>query len=564
MTDSSGARMYVFRGGRRDVPGQRLTAELADDLRAVAAPASAEALRQGVLRALIRAGELESILADAGAAAAARLARLTDDLASLLVGGGADGRAARAISPDALAALPVPATVSTSPPEGFSYYALHPLDFARLAERLASPGGPVRVVGIRSIGTTLSAVTVAALRRQGIRAERVTVRPVGHPYDRRIELAARERRWVQDGLAEGARFWVVDEGPGLSGSSFLAAGDALASAGGPRDHIVFLGSRAPDPDALIAPDGARRWRSFRSERVEGGARPPRDVGEPLGGGAWRRHAYDDEARWPASWTTLERLKFLSRDGRRILKFEGMGRHGAECLERARAIAEAGFGPAPRDEGEGFLSTPRLAAPPLQAEDLSTAVLERLADYCAFRASAFPVPSAPSEELITMTRTNFSVEMGCELPADLSLEVARPAIVDGKMDPHEWLRASSGADSGPDELFKVDATAHGDDHFLPGPADIAWDLAGAIVEWRMDADAQSVFLERYRRRSGDRPGPRLRAYLAAYALFRLGYAAMAAGALQDAAEVRRLVAARQRYRAALIEGLRPAGSAGDLG
>lgn len=560
MTDSSGYRMHVFRSGRRDVPGPRLTAELADDLRAVAASASAEPLRRVVLRALIRAGELESILADTGAAAADLLTRLTDELASLLVDSSAGGRAALAISPDALAALPVPATVSTSPPEGFSYYALHPLDFARLAERLASPEAPVRVVGIRSIGTTLSAVTVAALRRHGIRAERVTVRPVGHPYDRRVALTPREHRWVQDGLAEGARFWVVDEGPGLSGSSFLAAGDALASAGAPRDHIVFLGSRAPDPDALLAPDGARRWRSFRSARVEGGARPLGGVGEPLGGGAWRRHVYDDEARWPASWTTLERLKFLSCDGSRMLKFEGMGRHGAECLERARAIAEAGFGPEPRDEGEGFLSTPRLASPPLRAEDLSAAVLERLADYCAFRASAFPVSSAPREELLTMSRTNFSVEMGVELPADLPLEVVRPAIVDGKMDPHEWLRASPDSD----ELFKVDAIAHGDDHVLPGPADIAWDLAGAIIEWRMDADAQRVFLERYRRRSGDRPGPRLRAYLTAYALFRLGYAAMAAGALQDPAEVRRLVAARQRYRAALIESLRPTRSAGDFG
>ncbi|WP_437597709.1 hypothetical protein [Sorangium sp. So ce590] len=581
MTDSSGYSMYVFRSGRRDVPGQRLVAELADDLRALAAPAGADRRPGVVLRALIRAGELESILADAGAGSASLLAGLTDDLAAMLVGGddagalaisdgptsdhgGADvwpRTARRPTTPEALAALAVidvPATVRISPPEGFSFYALHPLDFARLAERLASPAAPVRVVGIRSIGTTLSAVTAAALRRQGIRAGRITVRPSGHPYDRRVELGARELRWVQDGIAEGAQFWVADEGPGFSGSSFLSTGDALVSAGVPRGNVVFLGSRAMDPDALIAPDGARRWRSFRAERVECGTQLPGDAGEFIGAGAWRRRCYDDELRWPPSWTSMERLKCLSRDGSRILKFEGMGRYGAECLERARSVAQAGFGPEPRDEGQGFLSYPWLPGRPLQAGDLSAAVLERLADYCAYRATAFPVPSPAVDELIAMARTNLSTEMGDDLPDELHLEIARPALVDGKMDPHEWLGSSSG------ELFKVDASGHGDDHFLPGPADIAWDLAGAIIEWRMAPDARRAFLERYRRRSGDDPERRLPAYLLAYSLLRLGYAAMAAASLPDEGEARRFMAARHRYRAALIEGLAPSAFSGALG
>ncbi|WP_437904006.1 hypothetical protein WME95_36770 [Sorangium sp. So ce327] len=569
MDDSSGYRMYVFRGGRRDVPGRRLVDELAGDLRAIAGPGGAERPRDVVLSALIRAGELESLLADAGAESASALAQLTDDLAAALIRGeGAcalaieDGQtsghgqpdvwrrtAGRLAAPEALTAVGVPAIVSTSPPEGFSFYALHPLDFARLAERLASPPAPVRVVGIRSIGTTLSAVTAAALRGQGIRAGRTTVRPSGHPYDRRVELDAGQIRWVEDGIAEGARFWVVDEGPGLSGSSFLAAGDALVRAGVPRASVVFLGSRAPDPDALVAPDGASRWRSFRSERAEGGAQLPGDAGEPIGAGAWRRRCYEDESRWPPSWTSMERLKYLSRDERRILKFEGMGRYGAECLERAHGVFRAGFGPEPRDEGQGFCSYPWLPGRPLQADDLFAAELERLADYCAFRASAFPAPGPAADELIAMARTNFSLEMRRELPGELHLELARPVIVDGRMDPHEWRRSSSG------ELVKVDACGHGDDHFLPGPTDIAWDLAGAIVEWRMPRGARRAFLERYRRRSGDDPERRLPAYLLAYTLLRLGHAAMAAASLVDEGEALRLSAARHRYRAALIEDLR---------
>ncbi|WP_437672627.1 hypothetical protein [Sorangium sp. So ce131] len=554
MSSSAAYNMYVFRSSRRDVPGPRLTAELAADVQAIAAPSSPgqSALRRLVLRALIRAGELESLLADAARPEpASLLARVADDLAALLVSGAspASTPSALRVAPESIAALDVPATVSTSPPEGFSFYALHPLDYARLADRLASSQAPVRVVGVRSIGTTLSAVTAAALRRRGIRADRITVRPSGHPYDRRVELGPQELRWVADGLAEGAQFWIVDEGPGFSGSSFLSTADALVAAGAPHARVVLLGSRTPDPDALVASDAARRWRSFRSERAQDGALPQVDAGEFIGGGAWRRHTYDDdEARWPPSWTTMERLKYISRDGSRLLKFEGMGRYGAECFDRAHGLSHAGFGPAPRDEGEGFFSYPRLPGRPLQAGDLSAAVLERLADYCAFRASAFQVPSPAVDELIAMSRNNFSTETGGELPDHVRPEIVRPAIVDGKMDPHEWLRSPSG------ELFKVDASGHGDDHFLPGPADIAWDLAGAMIEWRMDAAARSAFLERYRRRSGDRPEPRLPAYLAAYSLFRLGYAAMAAAALQDPGEARRLLAARDRYRAALLEDL----------
>ncbi|WP_438015500.1 hypothetical protein WMF18_32160 [Sorangium sp. So ce315] len=587
MTDSSGYSMYVFRSGRRDVPGRRLVDELAADLRALDAAAGAELRRAVVLRALIRAGEIESILADAGAESASLLARITDDLAALLVddgGAGApaipDGQTSGHGRPDvwprtarrlataetlaalaALTSVDVPATVPTSPPEGFSFYALHPLDFARLAERLAPSTAPVRVVGVRSIGTTLSAATAAALRRRGIRADRTTVRPTGHPYDRRVELADGQRRWVQDGIAEGAQFWVADEGPGFSGSSFLSAGDALIGAGVPRGDIVLLGSREPDPDALVAPDGARRWRSFRAERIVGGLHVPPGMGEFIGAGQWRRRLYEDESRWPPSWTAMERFKCLSRDGSRILKFEGMGRYGAECLERAHGVFQAGFGPEPRDEGEGFVSYPWIAGRPLQPDDLSAAVVERLADYCALRASAFALPGMPGpavEELITMAHHNFSTEMGKDLPGALVLDIARPVLVDGKMDPPEWLGSSSG------ELFKVDASGHGDDHFLPGPTDIAWDLAGAMIEWRMAPDARRAFLDRYRRRSGDDAERRLPAYLLAYALLRLGHAAIAAVSLPDDAEARRLVAARHRYRAA-IEGITGiTGGAGSAG
>jgi hypothetical protein len=110
-----------------------------------------------------------------------------------------------------------------------------------------------------------------------------------------------------------------------------------------------------------------------------------------------------------------------------------------------------------------------------------------------------------------------------------------------MMPSSWLETSDG------QWRKLDGALHGDDHFFPGPADIAWDLAGAIVEWGMDANAAQYMLARYRRRSGDDPRPRLPAYLLAYTVFRLGYCGMAAFVMRGSAEEPRLRRAATHYR-----------------
>ncbi len=52
------------------------------------------------------------------------------------------------------------------------------------------------VLGIRSIGVTLSAVACAALRLRGIECRRFTVRPTGHPYDRKLELTPEFCEWI--------------------------------------------------------------------------------------------------------------------------------------------------------------------------------------------------------------------------------------------------------------------------------------------------------------------------------------------------------------------------------
>jgi thiamine kinase-like enzyme len=100
------------------------------------------------------------------------------------------------------------------------------------------------------------------------------------------------------------------------------------------------------------------------------------------------------------------------------------------------------------------------------------------------------------------------------------------------------------------LLKTDSGSHGDDHFFPGPTDIAWDLAAAIIEWQMNEQQTTQFLDRYRHASGDDARARIDGFIKAYAVFRLAYFLMAENAMSGQGEQVRLQSAAATYRAVL--------------
>jgi hypothetical protein len=174
----------------------------------------------------------------------------------------------------------------------------------------------------------------------------------------------------------------------------------------------------------------------------------------------------------------------------------------------------------------------------------------LGRYCATRAALFPA-TPDLAGLTEMARANVAFATGVTLPGDWRLGCERPVIVDGRLHPHEWMRADSGA------LAKCDGAAHGDDHLYPGPADVAWDLAGAVVEWDLSVPQRELLLATYRAAAGEDPGNRLDRYEIAYAAFRACASAMAAhGAAPD--EAARLGADHQRYRGVLRAALARSG------
>lgn len=529
--------MWIFRDGKKTVPTRKMIGELETSLRS----ASGEN-REALLDSLIRAGELEAALADCDSAASVGGAALTDALARAFLGEAQTLRSTHELLAR-LARQSIPTEITISPPEGFAYYALSPLDFSAGLRLPLAPEDSWAVIGIRSIGTTLSALASASLERRGTHAQRITVRPTGHPFDRATDFTPQQELWVANFHHHGAWFLIVDEGPGMSGSSFLSVAEALERTGVPADRIYLAGSRDPDLETLRAPDAARRWRRYHWQSVTSRIHAKYRNHEFFGADQWRARHFAEED-WPSCWTQMERLKFLSSNGNTLYKFEGFGRFGREVQERSQRLARAGFGCSVENAGDGMSAYSYVDGRPLWAADLTGEILERIAEYCAHRHE-FLAPGPVCQQLPEMLAFNLEQEFGAPPPCDLEgLICERPVVADGRMHPHEWMRTRDG------RILKFDGSSHGDDHFFPGPTGIAWDLAGAIVEWRMNQDAADRLAEKYKTLTGDDPSGVLPVYLLAYSVFRMSYCKMAAEAEKGTPEAARLEKSYRLYRDAV--------------
>ena len=525
--------MLVYRDTRSSVPSVELLSELGEWLDSE--PVS--------IAAVIISGTLECALADENHPAAEVARELTDVVAEAWL---TNERTPRERARSLLPTLSAPDTLAVSKPEGFAFYALDPEGFRALAREYARESrGPCAVIGVRSIGTTLSAMVRAELSSCGVTASRLSVRPTGHPWERSLSFDPSQEAFLER-QEEDAAYIVIDEGPGLSGSTLLAVCEALKARAVPDQRIHIFCSHAPDPALLLAKDAPTRWSRFRVHAAADVTRE-RAPGLDLSGGSWRALCYETEASWPGSWVEHERVKFLTPDRRELVKFAGYPPYDRVPFAHAQALAEAGFSPAVSRAAPGFLAHRWIAGRPLDRRLDRRTMLERIASYLTFRARAFQARAADStESLVAMTRINVAEGVRMELPPNFELELRTPVHADGRLMPFEWVREG-------EHVYKTDAVDHGDDDLFPGPTDLAWDLAGAVVEWKLDA-AETDFLSReHARLSGDDVRPRLPRYLIAYLSFRIGVLRFAA---RNMAENERLKKPRRYYverlRQALLE------------
>jgi hypothetical protein len=480
-----------------------------------------------------------------------------------------------------LGSFPLPATVMAAESEGYAWYGLYPETYVASARRFYAEFAPPTAVclGIRQIGASLAAVVAAALAERGCAVRLHTVRPRGHPFDRVFRPLSPLAAELRD-HSRSAHFLVIDEGPGLSGSSICCVAEALAAWGIAEERIVFFPSWNADGSGFVSAAARRRWPRHRRIVTE-----PEELGLPVtllarvlpgrdfidfSAGCWRRHLRAPVDTPPVQ-PQHERRKFLAFPAglgipsspagwRRVdpqalvmARFAGFGRRGIGARERAARLAEMGFGPPVVGAADGFLLTRFVPGRPLTWRHAGRREVEVMADYLARLRQDFPATEGtPPASLLEMVRSNISEGVGglwADRLGSLPLpESAPPTALDGRMFPHEWLAAGTA-------LVKTDGIDHHADHFYPGCTDIAWDLAATIIEFRLSPDLAALFLQSYVDLSGDRRATaRLPFFRRAYLAFRLGYSTLAAKNLAGSADGMQFGRAARRYRRLLQEEL----------
>ena len=414
-----------------------------------------------------------------------------------------------------LQALSLAGSVTTKQAEGYAFYAIYPEAYLQAAQ-FSGLGGDTMVIGIRSIGAGLAALVAAAIGAPPA----VTVRPIGHPFDRKLALG---EKLSQNLLAHQGPFAIADEGPGLSGSSFNSVADWLTERGVDESRIYFFPSHAGGLGQAAQQRHRQRWSGAKrhvvgfDELLVGTTNPAHQLAnwvseligplevplQDLSGGAWRGEN-PSLADFPAD-PALERRKFLAsgREGQWLVKFAGIGGNGEAKLNLAHRLADAGFAPRPAGLCHGFLVMAWLTN---EAAPNETVPRDRVLDYLAFRASLPPLGSgAGLGELFNMAQYNIGQRCGpaaAELVKKALGDPARfmpvPCCTDNRTHSWEWVKTAAG-------WFKLDGLDHHASHDLVGCQDIAWDLAGAAVELGLsqaERDSWTLELSRRIRRSID--------------------------------------------------------------
>lgn len=532
----------------------------------------------------IGAGELTQGLADAAFAQAACDARTDEQDAAMALsvtlagaviaswaastGESLPRQPASVAALDRLCACALPAEIEVKQAEGYAFYALYPEAYAEAAAGLA-PRPDAKVIGVRSIGAGLAAMVAATLGA----ADPVTVRPLGHPFARRLAVSDTLAAELAD--APAAEIVIVDEGPGLSGSSLGAVADWAEDQGLASKRLFFFPGHAGDLGPHASERHRQRWATAARPVVSFDALIPQRLAawvedligpatapmRDISGGGWRVLRYFDEAQWPAVNTFQERRKFLitTRTGEWLLKFCGLGARSHELLRRAQALSDAGFTPEVVGLRHGFLVQRWLGdARPLGAGIPDRERLtRRLGDYLAFRARRLAAPAdagADPTTLLEMARVNTAEALGAAAARrvegwasrldELAASVRR-VDTDNRLYRFEWLAMPDGL------LLKADAVDHAHAHDLIGCQDIGWDLAGAAVEFDLSEDEQARLCRRVT--EGDGEAARLGFYRLCYLAFQLGAHQMALEAHGHwPAEQVRLAAACDHYRRGLAD------------
>ncbi|MBY5567951.1 hypothetical protein HFO55_11940 [Rhizobium leguminosarum] len=451
--------------------------------------------------------------------------------------------------------------------EGYAFYALYPESYIEAA--LISKLTPKTVViGIRSIGTGLAALVSAALGAEPAHS----LRPTGHPFERQVHVTpALSKRILAD---PGTDFAIVDEGPGLSGSSFGCVGDWLQANGVASGRLHFFPSHAGEPGPHASKTHLTRWRDRPRHVVSFGnliltTQDPkhrlhtwaadvvgvaRSSWRDLSGGAWRDVRFRDPSFWPPSYMQMEKRKFLMEaEGEAWhVKFAGLCGSDVDKARRGALLSEAGFTPRIAGTSYGFIIEEWIVGTPLDNSDVGRRhLVDHLGRYLGFRARHLTARNggASIQKLCEMAIFNIAEAAGSDTAEKLRRAIGAPERLagrlrrvdtDNRLHPWEWLTSTTG------RIIKTDALDHNAAHDLIGCQDIAWDVVGACVEFELSRKERDRFADLVGREADcDLRDDVLKFFEACYLGFQIGLWSQAKASV-DGAETARIERTIKRY------------------
>lgn len=459
--------------------------------------------------------------------------------------------------------MQLPEQITLNVPEGFVFYGLYPEVYLEATSEFIKEMKPEKtlVIGLRSIGTVLSALIGAHLQSVGCVVKTLTVRPRGHPFNRFLVLDEKIKNMIRQ--STGYYVIIADEGPGLSGSSIGGTLSAVKSLNVPSNRTVIFPSWLPSGERFISENARVLWNdykkytgSFENQWILNG-KLERNLQKRLvyeiSAGMWRSRFITEPSDFPPVHPHHERRKFMLVDNseekknRWIAKFVGLGKYGASNVERAQKLAEMGFTPSVDQLCNGFAVMPFVEGNVLKASDLDESLIDFVKKYLLFIQKTMGASLQVSyDQMFEMIYTNVKEGMGenwCRClekftPETSSLYEEVAVAIDGRMMPHDFLKTG-------DRFVKVDHIEHHSDQFFHGVQNICWDIAGFFVEFELDRRKREHFLENFTSIDSF-VNKRQQFFNIAYLAFRLGYVSLAADSLKGEPDAGRFEKLRKKY------------------
>lgn len=408
-------------------------------------------------------------------------------------------------------------------------------DVIRLGEKLIGglddPQRPILVVGLRTAGSYFAPILSAFLSANGFNdADWLTIRP-------KKGIAPWERAKLHAYSQKSARSVIIDE-PVNTGKTLLKTVDLLDKAG-------FRGKTS----ILIPVHPSRRdwnhgWESQALSRYDVVTLDPEEwhrttiqsqesvsnlLSRWLGGGGIRVTVSSD-ARTDALRQKLDEIseqKFHSRlkqiyrvdvqdesttTTRYVLaKSVGCGWYGYHAVLASERLH--GFVPPVIGFADGVLFQEWVGAEPSRSPKAGFDFAQRAADYISRRSQVLRLDTDPVKTMAADNRHKaieelsgiFSRAYGSNAAALLQRAKLRnrlasdacpcPTMIDGKLRPVEWVES-------PDALLKTDFEQHGLGKTEVNAVDPAYDLAEAILHWKLSLDQEKQLLAQYISNTGD--------------------------------------------------------------